>query len=665
VRPIGAVAVIVPLLGALAWWLWPTPPASPLARPGAVLACPVLAVEGAVSEWGWLGAAAASLSCERARVLLGGLPSRTQAPAELLDLRRAMAFDDDPYGSDDARERSLKAARQSDAYLDGRVVRSGSAGSAQRFRVSLVLRRPDQREVATGTGEGDALYEAVRGAMDELVRTQALPVASAPDPIVADYARARDVPTLLHLLDWALAMANNAGGIETECAWLEHADEATDLASFLRWVCKYTVGDPTPSVVPPAGTTPGARAARARVEHQWRAYDDPAAIEALKRGYDAEASTWGKSVIATTLACLLQAGNRDEARTWAWRAVSEPKNPTGEWCAPLGQLVVVTDDTSSETWATVQWRVWAPWEAYAWRFAARNTRSPERALVYAERAYVLSPLDTNMAGELANRLLRKGGQEAARVSNIAARLSGSRFPVHQILTKLLTVRFDASEARFASALETARGAMQPRPGDAGWVIAQRLELAWHAVEIAHVLGRAAELADAAIGGFVEPDPPVLDWASIDTLRHVTAICAYASPPAAERCFGRLTQLTPTRSALAAGARLYAAGDFRGAAAEWQPLIRNADEQVDLLAEAMVRAFSAAGQHDLAVEIEARTRDAAALFDGANMAMARAAQAARARGDRGEAARLAKRVIDAWKHADTPPPVLAEMHALVE
>jgi tetratricopeptide (TPR) repeat protein len=310
--------------------------------------------------------------------------------------------------------------------------------------------------------------------------------------------------------------------------------------------------------------------------------------------------------------------------------------------------------------------VWAPWEAYAWRFAARNTRSVDRALVYAERAYVLSPLDTNMAGELADRLLRKGGQQAARVSNIAARLAGSRFPVHQILNRLLTVRFDASEARFGRALEMARDAMQPRPNDAGWVIAQRLELAWHAVEIGHVLGRASEVAGQAIAAFVEPQPPVLDWASIDTLRHVTAICAYASPEAAERCFARLERLTPSsKSPLAAGARLYAAGDPRGAAQAWQSLIRNADEQVDLLAEAMVRAFSAAGQPDVAVDIEARTRESAALFDGANMAMARAAQAAQARGNREEAVRLARRVIDAWKQADTPPPILVEMRKLVE
>jgi len=671
-RTIAALALAVTAAAALAaWWLWPRPgpPPSPLARPGSVLACPVLEVDGSVAEWGWLGAAAGSLACERARVLLGGLPSRTRVPAELLDLRRAMEFDEDPYGGADARARALVAARQSDAYLDGRISRLGSADAALRLRVDLTLRRADTTEIKRGTGEGHALYEAVRAAMAALIGPDAIPLARAPDPTVADYARARDVATMLRLLDWTLALANNAGGVPDECAWFTGADGATDLASFVRYICTYTLGQRTPAVTLPQGTTPGTRAARARVEHIAQRRDDPAAIADLRQQYDAEPSTWGRSVIAATLSCLLQGTAREDGRTWARRAVEEPKNPTGEWCAPWGQLMFFTDDTSSETWTMVQWRAWAPWDSNAWWFAARNTKQADAALIYAERAYVLSPLDTNTASQLSDRLLRRGHLQAARVANIAARLAGSPLPVHELLHELLTVRFDASEARFGQALAAAEDAMAVRPEDAGWVRAQRLELAWRAVEIANVLGRASEVADLAIRQLVDPDPPVLDWeASLDGQRYAIAICAYASPPAAARCFSRLGALTPSsRSPFAAGARLFAAGDLRGAAQEWRPLVRNADEQVDLLAEAMVRAFTAAGEHDLAIDIEARTRDNAALFDGANMAMARAAQALHARGNRGdadEARRLARRVLDAWQLADVPPPILAELRPLV-
>jgi hypothetical protein len=78
---------------------------------------------------------------------------------------------------------------------------------------------------------------------------------------------------------------------------------------------------------------------------------------------------------------------------------------------------------------------------------------------------------------------------------------------------------------------------------------------------------------------------------------------------------------------------------------------------------MVRAFTAAGESELAIQIEARTRANAALFDGASMAMARAAQAAHAQSKPDDARALARRVIEAWTKADVKPPILAELQSL--
>jgi hypothetical protein len=359
----------------------------------------------------------------------------------------------------------------------------------------------------------------------------------------------------------------------------------------------------------------------------------------------------------------LQTSSSDDALTWANRAIDdEPKNPTGEWCAPWEQLMSVAGNTLGKAPRITRWRLWAPWDSYAWRFAARNTRSSALALRYARRAYELSPLDTSVAGELGNLLLGRG--LSGEVEDIARRLGQSRYPVHKLLGRLLMVRFLASKARFGEALEVAREAMQPRPGDAGWILTQRLELAWRAVEIANVLGTARELADLAIRVLVDPVPALLTLASLDDVRYVTAICAYASPPDAERCF---SWLSPNKSrlnpAFVDGASYFANGDLRRAARAWRPLIQDAWEQVDLLAEAMVRAFSAEGEHELVSEIEQRNRDRAVLFGGASMAMARAAQDARVRGDRTQAKRLAMLVFTAWKHADSKPPILDEMRRL--
>jgi tRNA A-37 threonylcarbamoyl transferase component Bud32 len=622
----------------------------PLAAPRSVLACPILDVDGDPATWGWLGAAAAAIACERARVVLGGPPSRTRVPAELLDVRGERAIEDDPYGAPDARAKSLAAATHADAYLDGSVARLGTEQLAPRFRVTLILRGADQRERARGSGESAALYDAVRAAMAGVIPTDA-PL----DPVIADYAQAFDRETQLHLLDLTLAIANNAGTLPDDCAWFARPDAAasTSLAPFVRYECQYTLGAPTGEVALPTGASIGARVARARVAHMVHHQRDAAAIDELGAAYAREPSAWGKSVIASTLSCLTQASAPDESFAWATRAIDEPKNPTGEWCSPWGQLMSLADDTAGKHRAATGWPVWVPWDSYAWRFAARNARDERRARELTERAYILSPLDTNLADDLGRALVR-GGQ-IARTEVIARRLAGSRYPVHQVMASALTAQLDASEARFARGLAAARAGMRPRPDDAGWVRAQRLDLAWRAVELANLLGRAAEVADEAATTLTAQ----LDWASLDTAREIAAICAYASLAVAARCFADLRAHGPA-SELTVGAERFAAGDLRAAGEAWQPLVRDSDERVGLLDEAMVRAFAAAGATDLALVIARRSADRAPLFAGATLAMARGAQVAAAHGDRAAARELAARVRAAWATADRRPPLLDQL-----
>ena len=83
-----------------------------------VLACPILDASGEDEPAGWLGAAAATTLCERARLILGGRAERTLVPAELLGLPRLPAdgFPADPFGAPDARDqrgRRRAAARRS------------------------------------------------------------------------------------------------------------------------------------------------------------------------------------------------------------------------------------------------------------------------------------------------------------------------------------------------------------------------------------------------------------------------------------------------------------------------------------------------------------------------------------------------------------------------
>lgn len=131
-----------------------------------VLACPILEAEGVEEPAGWLGAAAATIACRRAEILLGGRFERTRLPAELLGIAPALteSMPLDPYGDASARERSLAAARATAAaYMDGSVTRQEDG-----FQVSLVLRDSGGAAVGEGGGAGKPLAKAVALAMETL-----------------------------------------------------------------------------------------------------------------------------------------------------------------------------------------------------------------------------------------------------------------------------------------------------------------------------------------------------------------------------------------------------------------------------------------------------------------------------------------------------------------
>ena len=646
-------------------------PRSPLAAPASVLACPIFAASGVDEPAGWLGAAAAGIFCERARIVLGGEPARTLVAPELLGLpaQPIDRFPEDPYAAPEARARSIEAARRrAAAYVDGQVARDGSG-----FRVAVAVCRPDGAVIDRAEGRGRALYEAVRAAMEGLVQRGALPEAPALDPTVAAFSRAHEVGGALALLDLSLAMANNAGGLAGECARV--AARSAGLAEQgpgERFRCAYTLGLPTPQVVlPPADpASPGAFAARARVEHMVHHADDPEIAAELARLFQREATPWGRSVLAATASCLVQAADPQRAAELALLAVqAEPKNSTGEFCAPWIQLAYVTSGTASTGPALRAMQAWEPWEGYGWLFQAKLPGDPARSLAYHRRAYLLSPFDTYVADELGGRLLASGAREEAR--GIALALSSGSYPVHRLEADLLLVRIEASEARFGAALARAMRAMVVDPGDAGWVRVQRLEIAWRALQIALVLGRAPAIADLITGRFLDPEPPPLDGAHLDVLLRLTAVCAYASPEVAPRCFTRFRALRgqlsggilPDTDAFTEGAERYARGDFAAAARAFRPLVRQPGPFVEVLAEAMIETFERTGERDLVARLEAAIADRTAELNGASLAVVRAARRAAVAGDHAKARELARRVVDAWSVADEPVPVLAEMRQL--
>ena len=642
----------------------PRPATNVLASPQSILACPILGVENTARD-GWLGAAAASIACTRARALLGDASVRTLLPVELLGLQGLIDPDADPFVAPEARARSVDAARRlGHAYLDGQVSLVGT-----RFRVQLTLRRADGVMLGDGLGDGVSLPAAVRAAMAPLVERGALPTVRPPAAVL-DYARARDAAELLQLTDLAMAVVNHAADLEDQCALLDGA--STDLAPFLLHICRQQLGEKGVAgarVEPPAASTAGGRTARARVRRLLRD-TDPSATEQLRRQYDAERDPGVKSTIAATLSCQLQVdaatSARDQAPTWAWQAVDDdPKNVHGEWCYPWGQLLSLVADTRDGGKATARWAAWTPWDSYAWWYLSKRA-APARAATLVERAYALSPLDTNIAGRTAELRLEAGLTTQAEA--VAQSLLSSSHVLHQVTGAQIAADVRAHDAEFKQALEVARAAMVPRSTDAGWTQSLRLAIAADAVTLAVLLGRPSEVADAVIAAFTSQGGLPFAGSAEHERRLIASICAYASPAGSAQCFEAMDGLrggpTAQSAAFIAGARRYALRDLTGAAAAWRPLVRGADEHLAVMPEAMVTAFAAAGELELALEVDRRTRELAPLYGGATMAMARAALAVAADGDPVEASARAKVVVDAWRFADEQPPIVRDLRRLV-
>src|SRR5262245_27841346 len=126
---------------------------------------------------------------------------------------------------------------------------------------------------------------------------------------------------------------------------------------------------------------------------------------------------------------------------------------------------------------------------------------------------MLSPLDAYLARILADKLLAGGAREEAR--GVALALSAGGFPVHRVGSDLIFLRIEASEARFGAALARAKRAMVFSADDSGWVLAQRLDIAWRALQIGLFLGRAREIADLIVEYFLGPEAPPLGFAILD------------------------------------------------------------------------------------------------------------------------------------------------------
>ncbi len=144
-------------------------------------------------------------------------------------------------------------------------------------------------------------------------------------------------------------------------------------------------------------------------------------------------------------------------------------------------------------------------------------------------------------------------------------------------------------------------------------------------------------------------------------------CAYAERAVAARCFDRLERLssqgyfplgaTADADAYVEGARAFAAGDAAAAAAAF----RRVRSEPGVRASVAALALERAGELELADAIDPPRPG---IYGGVSQSFVRTARRAARRNDCARAVPLARRVIDAWRTADTALEPVREMERLV-
>jgi hypothetical protein len=617
-------------------------------------ACPPF--EAATLSETWLGAAAAALACERLQITHGGLDARTIVPAQLLDIGRELT-QATPVGIYDAeaRQKSIVAAKQrADRWLDGKIDQQGAG-----FTVTIVL-RADAREIARGEGRGVELFEAVRSAVE--------PIVKAEPPSAAELATMREELDTSSIEDaFAVLDVHTAVLVEDPVSLKEvcfAAAARTTLAPRVAYLVKSmcakklrtgAVADPPPPI-------------------------DESTVGALLTTSLAHGTMGGPAAVRDRAARLEAASGKAataEAQSRLSAAAAELYNSVGDERGRQRARIAIQSSAKAYDWRVSTWhrlafsseadlaiagaiQAWQPWEPVAQSLrGVRSTLTDAGANAEViKRAYLLSQRGI-YAQEYGRYLLMQGKVESARA---LAEIGQD---------DLLRVNVLLGEAKYGAAFATVPRIVHDLPSDdehAGLAF----QLAEQGATAATILERPADFVGELVTKWVAAEPHhVID--GVVPFNHLVTACCLAPRPTGKQCIERLQQLRADgkvatifagSDTVLAGAARWVVDDYPGAAKAWRTLLRAPGWIQDPLRDVMAIAFDRAGAPELADEVDAPTVALVDLPRTAALAWVRSAKRAEKRGDRALARKLAQAVVDKWRFADEDIPAVREMRQLV-
>jgi tRNA A-37 threonylcarbamoyl transferase component Bud32 len=614
-----------------------------LAGPNARIACPIFEARGAGDVATKLGAAAASLACARVQWEIGGRGDRILPPAALLDVPRQPADGFvDPYVAADARQRSLDAARaRAPAYVDGVVTLEHDA-----WTVDVAVRTPDGRPVSEAHATGPDFLPAMKSALDGLWKAPLVP-----QKIDVEVARWTGFPNAefgrLEVDLWALEVREDA------CAGLARLTPSDAGPVATERVCEKSYSPAAIERRPPSVdySSPEALVSSFFAVMRWDEAIGADTAKGLARRaevfLEAERSPIGRSRLAHAAALLWTfAGERERAEPLLLLSLRD--DPLSEQAWELasrrsgGEAGARNASAVAEAWFPSETQL-AP-EATSRRSDELEARLRATELAFRLRAKLLPAIRYGIA------LAEKGRSDDARAVAATPLASADE---REKLALIVLAFVDLHDARIGRAIG--------RLEEAGTLV--MVDLA----SLAEAAGRADEVATRWARKFLQlPDDEAGPIArNYDT---PMVFCMRAGEHLANACLDRLERLGHAQfnwwyqggEPLLPGARLYARGDVRGAAAAWRPLVAASEDTIARILP--TDAFERAGERTLAARLDARKLPFA-FIAGLSGAAPREAERALAFGDTARAKSLARAVIRAWEVADIDMPAVARMRSL--
>jgi len=627
-----------------------------------VVACPVfdVAIDDIAEPRGWLGAAAATLACERARVLLGGRSSRTLIPAELLKGVPREPADGaplDPFGAAGAPEQTKQAAKErGDAVIEGTVTKPSGD-----YLVKIVVRAKDGHEIAHSEGSGFELYTAVFTAMRSVRSLFAL---TEPSAFQKEWLRVSSMDAALELQEVTTTIlaeepADTAAACERFAA---RTDVKPDMAYVVKAVCHerlkratYDVPAPEIDTSTPAALVTTISAQRKRggsADTMKRVEQLAPLLDRLKDGDE-------KVFVSATMADLAyDAGDAVRAQTYARMAIQAAPKHVDIRGTPWHRLSFASqfDASIAGPHAT-----WMPWEPVAVQNAGVHGASYILRVERFGRSYSLARRGYFASG-YADGLAHLGKIEQAR--SIAEQNDSDYLRVRVLMGKSL----------FKKAIELGTESIHKMPDD-GASSGMAFRIASAVTESARILGKKSDIADEVLARWVEPEPTHMTKIGVVPFMALLYTCADAKPATGKRCLKRLREVyargdlgvvTGATPAMIGGVTAWLDGDAKTAAKTLRPIVREVGSYMDeSFRHVLTDVFDAAGVSDLAEGIDADFVTIVDATSAMDLAFVRGARRAEKKGDYALARKLAEKCLSALRFADDDVPATKELEAMLE